>query len=466
MVAYKKITPLIVSLAMFMEAVDTNVINTAIPVMSRSFNVNPIDLKIALISYLLSLAIFIPISGWIADKFGIKRVFMIALAIFTLSSFWCGFATGLRELVAARIFQGMGGSLMLPLGRLLIVRTFDRNELIATMSRVVMVGAMGLMLGPVLGGFITHYFSWRWIFWVNIPVGIFAIIIAQIGLKSEAAQKVPPLDKLGFIYFGTSLAAFTFSMSELSESGSQTYFAFFIMLIAFLLLITYAVHSRKRPHPIVKVELFKTRTFRISAIGNLISRLGFGGVPFLIPLMLQIAIGYPAQVSGLLIAPMAVGILLVKPLSLPILRWLGFRRLLLVNTILVAMSLWVFNEINGQSSEIQICIQMFSFGFLISMQYSAMNALAYSNISPANFSAATSVMSTLQQLAQSFGVAVGALCLRYFSTSLSLASVRIFHDTFFTLGIITLFSSLIFIRLKPEDGQEMIITENPRLSSP
>ena len=239
------------------------------------------------------------------------------------------------------------------------------------------------------------------------------------------------------------------------------------MLIAFLLLITYAVHSRKRPHPIVKVELFKTRTFRISAIGNLISRLGFGGVPFLIPLMLQIAIGYPAQVSGLLIAPMAVGILLVKPLSLPILRWLGFRRLLLVNTILVAMSLWVFNEINGHSSEIQICIQMFSFGFLISMQYSAMNALAYSNISPANFSAATSVMSTLQQLAQSFGVAVGALCLRYFSTSLSLASVRIFHDTFFTSGIITLFSSLIFIRLKPEDGQEMIITEkSPTQSMP
>ena len=191
MVAYKKITPLIVSLAMFMEAVDTNVINTAIPVMSRSFNVNPIDLKIALISYLLSLAIFIPISGWIADKFGIKRVFMIALAIFTLSSFWCGFATGLRELVAARIFQGMGGSLMLPLGRLLIVRTFDRNELIATMSRVVMVGAMGLMLGPVLGGFITHYFSWRWIFWVNIPVGIFAIIIAQIRAKKRSGTKSP-----------------------------------------------------------------------------------------------------------------------------------------------------------------------------------------------------------------------------------------------------------------------------------
>ncbi|MES2218318.1 MAG: MDR family MFS transporter [Pseudomonadota bacterium] len=448
-----------VSLAMFMEAVDTNVINTAIPVMAQSFQVNPINLKIALISYLLSLAIFIPISGWIADKFGIKRVFLFALALFTFSSFWCGLAQTLPELIIARILQGLGGSLMLPVARLIIVRNFARHELIITMNRIVMVGALGLMLGPVLGGFITHYFSWRWIFWINIPVGIANILMTCYALGDTPPQRVPPLDKLGFVYFGVSLAAFTFSLSELSEASADMPFALSIMAISILLFFAYVSHSWKRPHQIVKTELFKARTFRISSIGNLISRLGFGGVPFLIPLFLQIPLHYPAQISGMVIAPMAIGVLMIKPLTLPILRLLGFKRLLIINTFLVSLMLWSFYFFNAHTSLYVMGFMVFIFGFLISMQYSGMNSMAYADLTPENLSAATSVMGTLQQVAQSFGVAVAALCLKIFSDDFTDLTVADFHYTFVAMGVITLFSTLIFIRLKPEDGSEMITPE-------
>jgi EmrB/QacA subfamily drug resistance transporter len=447
------------SMAMFMEAVDTNVINTAIPVMSQSFHVNPINLKIALISYLLSLAIFIPISGWVADKFGIKRVFMVALAVFTISSFWCGLARTLPELILARILQGLGGSLMLPVARLIIVRNFARHELIVTMNRVVMVGALGLMMGPVLGGFITHYFSWRWIFWINIPVGLANMLMTGYALADEPPLSVPPLDKLGFIYFGTSLSAFTFSLSELSESTGSISFAFFIMGISILLFLAYIAHSWKRPHQIVKTELFKARTFRTSSIGNLITRLAFGGVPFLVPLFLQIPLKYPAQISGLVMAPMALGVLLIKPLTLPILRRVGYKRLLITNTLLVAVMLWSFYFFAANSSLYLMGFMVFIYGFLLSMQYSAMNSLAYADITPENLSAATSVMGTLQQIAQSFGVAVAALCLRIFSDDFTDLTVADFHYTFVAMGVITLFSTLIFVRLKPEDGAGMIATK-------
>jgi EmrB/QacA subfamily drug resistance transporter len=444
------------SLAMFMEAVDTNVINTAIPAMSQSFHINPINLKIALISYLLSLAIFIPISGWVADKFGIKRVFMAAIAVFTISSFWCGLAHTLPELIIARIIQGLGGSLTLPVARLIIVRNFARHELIVTMNRVVMVGALGLMLGPVLGGFITHYFSWRWIFWINIPVGIANIVMTYFALADVPPHRVPPLDILGFIYFGTSLSALTFSLSELGEANANMTFALSVMLISVLLFLAYITHSWHRPHQIVKTELFKARTFRISAIGNLISRMGFGGVPFLIPLLLQIPFHYPAQISGMVIAPMALGVLLIKPLTLPILRFLGYKLTLIINTSLVALMLWLFYFFNVDTSLYLIGGTVFIFGFLISMQFSAMNSLAYSDVAPENLSAATSVMGTLQQLAQSFGVAMAAVCLKVFSDDFASLTVADFHYTFMAMGVVTLFSTLIFLSLKPEDGSEMI----------
>jgi EmrB/QacA subfamily drug resistance transporter len=458
----KRMIPLVVSLALFMEALDATIINTAIPAMSRSLNVNPIDLKIALISYLLSLAVFIPISGWTADKFGAKRVFIISLIIFTLSSIWCGFAHSLWALVIARILQGFGGALTLPVGRLIIVRTFGREELIARMNQVVMVGGLGLMFGPVLGGVIVHHFSWPWIFWVNIPVGVLGIFLAQRYLIASAPQKVYPLDKLGFLLFGTSLAGFTFALSAFSESTIDSTLIWLILLTSILLFLSYIWHSRGLKNPIVKTELLQLRTFKISILGNLFSRLGFGGIPFLVPLMLQIGLGCSAQTAGFLLAPTAIGVLLAKSFTLPLLRFMGYKHLLSLNTILVGLSTCLFFLVTQNTSLYLIGGFTFLFGFMTSLQYGAMNSLAYAEVPAESFSAATSIMGILQQLAQSFGVAICALFVRHFSNAVPHAglTIAVFQDTFLAVGALTLLSTVVFLCLKREDGYQMIQRES------
>jgi EmrB/QacA subfamily drug resistance transporter len=456
---YKRFIPFIVSFAFFMEALDTTIINTAIPAMAKTLAVNPVDLKIALISYLLSLAVFIPISGWLADKVGAKRLLLCALSVFSIASLWCGFSHSLLELVAARSLQGLGGAMMLPVGRLILVRTFKKHELINTMSRVIIVGALGVMLGPVLGGVITHYFSWHWIFWVNIPVGLFTIGMVSLLLPHTPSRKMPPLDFIGFLLFGFSLAGFTFGLSIFSESGAHTTVATNIMLASIGLLLLYILHSRRKAHPIVKVELFRLRTFRISVLGNLFSRLGFGGIPFLMPLLFQIALGYPPQISGLLIAPIALGILAMKPFTLRMMKLLGYKKLLMINTVLVGSMLCSLTLITSATPLFVIIGFTFVYGFLTATQYSGMNSLAYIELPEEHLSAATSIMSTLQQISQSFGVAVGALLLRYFSAQAEngfTLTAAVFHHTFFALGIITLLSVVIFTRLRPHDGDQMI----------
>lgn len=451
----KNIILLIVSFAMFMEAVDTTIINTAIPVMAHSFNVNPLDLKLALISYLLSLAIFIPISGWIADKFGIKRVFICAISVFTLSSIWCGFTQSLGSLISARIMQGLGGSLTMPLGRLIILRSYERHELVAKMSLVVMVASLGMMLGPLLGGIITHHFSWRWIFWVNVPAGILAVLLSIKLLPSMPPRPVPALDKTGFVLFGSGLALLTFGLSRLSESNTSHFHAWLALLFALILLLAYAYHSRHKKYPIINVELLRSHTFCISVISNLFSRLSFGGTPFLLPLLLQIGLGYSPQLSGLLLAPIALGVFVVKPLAVYILRSLGYKNLLILNTLLVSISLWSFCLIGPSSSLYEISLLTFIYGFLIALQYTGMNSLAYAEVTEHDMSAATSIMSTIQQLAQSFGVAVSAILVSLF-TSHHFLSVNVFHQTFIMLALLTFFSGAIFLNLRKEDGEALL----------
>lgn len=451
----KNIILIIVAFALFMESVDTTIINTAIPAMAASLKVGPVNLKLALISYLMSLAIFIPVSGWIADKFGMKKVFILAVTVFTLSSIACGFTQTLPQLVFARILQGLGGSLTLPVGRLIILRTCERHELISKMSIVVMIAALGMMLGPLLGGIITQHFSWSWIFWVNVPIGALTIALALYLLPAMPARKVPPLDKFGFILFGAGLATLTLGLSTLSENDVPHTLPLFLILTAALLLFLYIKHSHKKPHPIVKVDLLRVRTFRIAVLGNLFARLGFGGVPFLMPLLLQIGLGFSPGLSGMLLAPVALGVFMVKPLSLYILRFFGYKKLLIINTFFVALVLLSLATIKAGTSVHTIGFFTFLYGFLIALQYTAMNSLAYANLANDDMGAATSIMSTIQQLAQSFGVAVAALMLQLFSTH-SLLSIKIFHQTFITIAIMTFLSLLIFMQLQKEDGRELI----------
>lgn len=452
-----RIIPFIVSLSFFMEAIDSTVINTAIPAMSRSLMVEPIDLKVSLISYLLSLAIFIPISGWLADKYSTKKVFITAVVIFTLSSFWCGLAASVMELSIARFMQGLGGALGLPVGRLIIVRYFVRQNLIVMMSYVATVGSLGIMLGPVVGGLITSYFSWHWIFWVNIPVGFLTIFLSARYLPNTQPKPVPPLDKLGFVLFSLTLCGITFGLSRLSESTADITTSLTVFLMAIFCFMAYLFHSRFQPHPIVKTSLFGYRTFQISAIGNLISRLGFGGIPFLVPLLLQISLGFSPELSGLLMAPTALGILIAKPCALPLLRQFGYKQTLMSNTFLAGLAIWMFMLISYGASIYLIGFLTFFYGFTLSLQYSLMNSLAYADIPQEHLSAATSIIGTLQQLAQSFGVAVSALFIRIFSYIFAgPLTPLLFHYTFLAIGILTILSAFVFIHLKSGDGQQMI----------
>lgn len=433
----KNLILIVVSFAMLMEAIDTTIINTAIPNMALSLNVGPLDLKLALIAYLLSLAIFTPISGWIADKFGIKKVFIFALTLFTLSSLACGYTTTLEQLILARLIQGLAGSFTMPLGRLIILRLCERHELVTKMSIVVMVSALGVMLGPVLGGILTTHLSWPWVFWVNIPFGLIAIVLAYALLPQMPKITVPPLDKIGFILFGSGLALLTYSLAAFSESNLSQLHTLALFLFALSLLLIYYWHSQKQLHPIVKVTLLNKRTFRISVFGNLLARFSFGGIPFLLPLLFQIGLKFTPQLSGILLAPISLGILLIKPLSMTILRTLGYKKTLLINTVFICLMLWSFTLINPTSSLYVIAFLTFAYGFVIALQYTGMNSLAYANINTEELSAATSIMSTIQQLAQSFGVAFAAALVNVLSPQHVIHSEAIMsplHETFVIMG--------------------------------
>ncbi|MBA2654692.1 MAG: DHA2 family efflux MFS transporter permease subunit [Gammaproteobacteria bacterium] len=455
----KRATLFIISLALFMDVLDSNIINTAIPAMSRSFQVNPINLKIALISYLLSLAIFIPISGWTADKYGTKRVFIAALGLFTISSFWCGYAHTLMELVIARSIQGIGGAFMISLGRLIVARTFKRHELVSAMNAVIIVVSVAVMVGPFVGGIITDNFSWPWIFWVNIPVGIFAIIFSVYFLRDDAQKKERPFDMWGFILFGGSLAMLCFSLSQMSETDIDLHASWAMITIAAVMLIIFIIHAKRYDHPVINIELFRIRTFRISVFGNLFSRLGFGGMPFLLPLLQQMGLGFSAQLSGLLLVPMAFGIIFSKLFGLRILKLMGYKNFLLLNTTLVAFTIFSFAIINQHTSVYTIASLTFILGIFITSQFTAMNSLAFSQISRDELSNSTPITSTAQVLGQSLGVAVGAILLRYHSSQLKqvLLTPTVFHQTFFSMGLLTLLSALIFISLRPDDGQQMLL---------
>jgi len=448
----KRMVPPIVSLALFMEAIDTTIINTAIPSMAQSFRVSAIDLKITLISYLVSLAIFIPISGWLADRFGAKKIFMSAVVIFTLSSLACGFSQSLYELVVARLFQGLGGSLMIPVGRLIIVRLFHRTELIQTMNRVIIPALIGPALGPLLGGVITEQFSWRWIFWVNIPFGIVNFILAHYWLQDFKATKISAFDYTGFILLGVGLAGFAFGFSALSESAIHFSYAMSVIVLALLFLLGYFWHATRHTPVLLSLALFKFRTFRVSILGNLCSRLGISGVPFLLPLLLQIGLKYSPQVSGAMVAFLAVGAILGKFVSRRVIRFFGFKKILIINTLLLGLSLWLFMLINAQLFWGYIALITLLYGIMTSLQFSSMNPLVYADVPAELSSTVTSWVSVTQQMATSFGVATCALILGRFKT----LSVSDFHSTFFILGIITIVASLVFLGLKKNDGGSLL----------
>src|SRR5271169_6227328 len=327
----KRLLPWLVAVAFFMESLDTTILNTAVPAISEALKVTPLSMKSVLASYTLSLAVFIPISGWMADRFGTRRVFASAIGIFTLGSFLCGISSDLHVLVACRILQGCGGAMMVPVGRLTMVRTFAKSELIRAMSFVAIPALVGPMLGPIAGGLIVGYLHWRFIFFVNIPIGLIGLLMVYLHLP-DYREKTHPLDIVGLILFGSGIALLSYVLQIFGEHGLSSGEILGLLAISLSLIVGYWLHARVTPFPLLQLSLFRIRTFSAAVSGGFFTRIGIGGVPFLLPLLYQVGLGFTPIQSGLLIVPQAAAAMSCKVLLPRVLARFGYRRSLISNT--------------------------------------------------------------------------------------------------------------------------------------
>lgn len=454
--AVKRILPWLVAVAFLMESLDTTILNTAAPTMAATLEVAPLNMKAVLSSYTLSLAVFIPISGWVADKFGTRRVFSSAIGLFTLGSLLCGLATNIDVLVACRILQGMGGAMMVPVGRLTIVRTFERSELVRAMSFVAIPALIGPMLGPVVGGFIVAYFHWRVIFFVNLPIGLLGLYLVWRHLPDYRSSAVHRLDLVGLILFGSGTALLSYVLEVFGEHTLSTGAIAGLLVLALVLLGAYFRHAHDVRHPLLELDLFQLRTFRAAVSGSFVTRLGAGGLPFLLPLLYQVGLGYTPLQSGLLLMPQSIAAIALKTSMPHILTRLGYRRVLLWNTIGMGGAIMLFSMVGPRTPVPYIVLLAGCFGFLASLQYTSMNTLAYADVADERSSMASTIASTLQQMSLSFGVASASLAAAVFIPDRDHASagqlVHGIHSALLALGSCTILSAFIFRELKPEDG--------------
>jgi len=456
--ASKHILPWLVAVAFFMESLDTTILNTAVPAISAALQVSPLNMKSVLASYTLSLAVFIPISGWMADRFGTRRVFASAIGLFTLGSFLCGLSSNIHLLVACRILQGCGGAMMVPVGRLTLVRTFAKSELIRAMSFVAIPGLIGPMLGPVAGGLIVGYFHWRVIFFLNIPIGLFGLVMVYMHLP-DYREETHPLDAVGLILFGSGIALLSYVLEIFGEHTLGVGEILGLLAISVALLGGYLLHAKGTAYPLLQLSLFRIRTFSAAVSGSFFTRLGIGGVPFLLPLLYQVGLGFTAIQSGLLIMPQAIGAISFKFLMPKLLARVGFRGVLISNTVVLGVLLMVFATIGLGTPVWLIVLQAFCYGTFSSLQYTSMNTLAYADISEEQTSGASSIASTMQQMSISFGVASAGLATAFFIPATVHTNraemIHGIHEALVVLGGFTVLSTLIFHRLKSGDGSSV-----------
>jgi len=452
----RKFLPWLVAVAFFMESLDTTILNTAAPAIAQALDVVPLSMKAVLSSYTLALAVFIPVSGWVADRFGTRLVFFCAIGLFTLGSFLCGMCTDIHELVACRILQGMGGAMMIPVGRIAIVRTYARSELIRTMSFIAIPGLVGPMLGPIAGGLIVAYLHWRVIFFINIPIGLVGLYLVYRHMPDYRERRSHRLDVVGMILFGSGIALLSYVLEIFGEHTLSGREIVGLLVISAALLAGYALHARSASHPLLHLALLRIRTFRAAVSGGFITRLGIGGIPFLFPLLYQVGLGFTPVQSGLLLMPQAFAAMSLKLTMPSILTRFGYRRVLIVNTLLIGGMIALFATIGAGTPVWLVVIEVFAYGFFSSLQYTSMNTLVFADVSARQTSGASTIASTLQQLSISFGVAAASLVTAAFIPDRFHADpvqmIHGIHQGFLVLGAMTVVSTLVFVGLKRDDG--------------
>ena len=457
--ASRWLVPWLVAVAFFMESLDTTILNTAVPTIARALHVVPLSMKAVLACYTLSLAVFIPVSGWMADRFGTRRVFSSAIGIFTLGSLLCGICTNIHALVACRILQGSGGAMMMPVGRLTMVRTFAKSELIRAMSFVAIPGLIGPMLGPVTGGLIVGYFHWRVIFFVNIPIGLLGLYMIFHHLPDYREADARPLDIPGFFLFGSGVGLLSYVLEVFGEHTLNTWQISGLLALSAALLGGYAFRAVRIPFPLLRIALFQLRTFRSSVGGSFFTRLGVGGIPFLFPLLYQVGLGFTPIQSGMMMMPQAIAAMSLKLTMPAILNRFGHRTVLISNTVILGLLIMLFATIGARTPVWLVVMEVFCYGFFTSLQFTSMNTLAYADVTDRETSSASTIASTVQQMSMSFGVATASLVTAFFIPdryrSNAPEMIHGIHHAFLVLGAMTILSTTIFGGLKRDDGRQV-----------
>src|SRR5215471_16193885 len=452
-----RIVPLIVAVALFMENMDSTVIATALPAIAADIGTNPLALKLAITSYLLALAIFIPASGWTADHFGARNVFRAAIGIFMVGSIGCAMAHSLSDFVIARFIQGMGGAMMSPVGRLVMLRSFDKREIVSVMTWVTMPALIGPVLGPPVGGFITTYFSWHWIFVINIPIGLLGILLVTRYIPNMRGDERVPFDATGFVLAGVGIGGLAFGLSTAGMNYLPAGVVIALIGAGALSTVAYIRHARRSPAPLLDLSLFALSTFRASVAGGFVFRIGVGALPFLLPLLLQLGFNMTPFESGLITFSTALGAMSMKAVVPAILRQFGFRTTLIVNAVLSAAFLAACATFRPGMPVVVMMAVLVIGGFFRSLEFTSINTIAYAEIDKRNMSRATSLVSVAQQLSMSTGIAVGALVVELtmrFSDH-GMITAESFPPAFLFVGALSASAALIFMGLAPDAGAEL-----------
>jgi EmrB/QacA subfamily drug resistance transporter len=444
----------LVSIGFFMQTLDSTIINTALPSMAHGFNESPLRMQSVIVAYALTMAVLIPASGWLADRFGTRRTYFGAISVFIIGSVCCALSRNLNQLVACRVLQGMGGAMLLPVGRLALIRAFPPQKFLQAMSMVAIPGLVGPLIGPTLGGWLVQVASWHWVFLINVPVGLIGLAATLRFMPEGRMRSIARFDLGGYVLIAAGMVFISIALDGLSELGLRHVMVMLLLLLGLASLAAYWLRAAQHPHPLFSPTLFGVRTFGIGLIGNLFARIGSGGMPFLIPLLLQVNLGHTPFEAGLMMLPVAAAAIATKSIVTRVISRAGYRRVLVINTFLLGLAMASFAFISPAEPVWVRILQLAAFGMLNSIQFTAMNAIVLKDLDRGAASSGNSLLSMVQMLAMSMGVAVAGALLNTFTNLFAHGqathALPAFHATFVCIGVVTCISATIFWQLAPE----------------
>lgn len=451
----------LVACGFFMQTLDSTIVNTALPAIARSLDTSPLKMQSVVVAYLLTMAMIIPASAWISDKFGVRRVFIGALALFVIGSLFCAASQNLTQLILSRIVQGMGGALLLPVGRLALLRSVPHDQFLQAISFVAIPGLIGPLIGPVLGGWLSESASWHWIFLINLPVGAIGILAAILYMKSDSPRDAFRFDAIGYALLAFGMVTFSMALDAGYSMGLKRAGVLLLLVFGLSSLTAYWIHAARSPSPLFSPKIFSVPTLSIGLLGNLFSRLGSSSMPFLVPLFLQVNMGYSPFRAGLMLLPMAIAGIGIKRFAPLLIYKLGYRNVLVLNTLLIGTSMSSFFWIDSSGNWWFLSVQLFCFGAVNSLQFTAMNTLTLKDLEDDFTSSGNTMLSMVQMLAMGMGVALAAGVLEAFTDLFGNENtILAFKGTFACMGLVTLSSSMIFWQLRKEDGRIVHIKDS------